>query len=213
MRAGVNFAGYTLYNFDSGALQCLNFFRIVGKQPNPRYSERLEYLSWECEVALVSLEPQPFIGFYSVEPRILQFISLQLGQQPDAAPFLLFVNQNSGSLVANHAERHLELLAAVATQGMKNVASQALGVHPHQRRRGAYISHHQCHCLLDAAISIRSGFGPEAVNAELAPARREVRRSNLLNLRRSHHPIIAGRLSRHAESEPGSASLRWRRAA
>ena len=186
-----DFTRHTLDDLDACALQRLNLVGIIGEQAHLGYTQRLEYLAGQGKVALVGLEAQPLVGFDGVESGILQLVGLQFGHQANAAALLLFVNQDAGAQVPNHGERHLQLLAAVAAQRMKNVAGEALRVNPNQRRSGVNISHHEGDGLLDAAVSIRAGFGAKAIDAELAPARREIRGSHLLNCVFGHTLIIA----------------------
>lgn len=63
-------------------------------------------------------------------------------------------------------------------------------MHAHQRRRRSDLSHDQRNCFFDAAVDILAILGAEAVDAELSPARRELRRGYLLNLT-GHTLIIA----------------------
>ena len=90
-----------------------------------------------------ALEAEALVGFDRVEAGVLQFVGLQLGHQADAASFLLLVDQDAGAFVADHRQRKFELLAAIAAQGMEDVAGQALGMDAHQRRRGLHVAHHQ----------------------------------------------------------------------
>jgi hypothetical protein len=61
---------------------------------------------------------------------------------------------------------------------MKNIASKALRVDAHQRRSGLNVSHDQGDGFFDAAVSIRAVFGAKTIDAEFAPAGREIRRRN-----------------------------------
>src|ERR1700683_913130 len=74
---------------------------------------------------------------------------------------------------------------------MKNVSSETLRVHAHQRRSGVNVPHDQGSGFLDAAVSIRTGFEAKAMDAELAPARGEIRGCELLNCVVAHILIIA----------------------
>lgn len=100
--AGSDFTGDALDHFHSRTLECFDFFGIVGEQADARDSESFEDLGWKREVAVVVLEPETFVGLDRVEPRILQFVGLQLGHQTDAASFLLLVDQNAGAFLGNH---------------------------------------------------------------------------------------------------------------
>src|SRR4051812_35648065 len=54
-----------------------------------------------------------------------------------------------------------------------------------------HVTHHQSNSLFNTWLAIADKLTTEAVNAELSPARREVRRGELLNRRRAHISIIA----------------------
>ncbi len=168
-------AGHTLDHLNAGALQGFDLLGIVGEQAHFVDSEPFEHLAGKRKVALVGLEAQPLIGFDGVETRVLQLVSLQFGHQPDAASFLLFVDKYARAQIANHGERHLELLAAVTAQRMKNIAGKTLRMDANQRRSGLNISHHQGDGFLDAPVSIGTEFGAKTMDAELTPASGKVR--------------------------------------
>jgi hypothetical protein len=63
-------------------------------------------------------------------------------------------------------------------------------VHADERRTGLHISHDKGDSLFDATVPIRS-LASKAVDAELAPAGREIRGSNLLYVIFGHTNIIA----------------------
>jgi hypothetical protein len=69
------------------------------------------------------------------------------------------------------------------------------------------VAHHKGDGLFNPAVSVRAELGAEAVNSEVAPASREVRGCDSLNLRGGHNSIIAGR-----EERPTSAALLYPRA-
>ena len=58
--------------------------RIVCHQPDGCVAEILEYLRGNSKPPLLRLETQPLIGIDRVEALVLQFIGLQLVDQPDA---------------------------------------------------------------------------------------------------------------------------------
>ena len=63
-------------------------------------------------------------------------------------------------------------------------------MHPYQRGRGRHIPHDQRDSFFHAAVAIFALLRAEAVDAELSPARRELRGGYLLNLT-GHTLIIA----------------------
>jgi len=188
--ARCDFAGHPFGHSDPGALQRSNFVGIVGQQARLLNTERLQDFGWQLEFAVVGLEPESLIGFDRVQSAVLERIGLKLRHQPDAAPFLLLVDQNPGALLRDHRQRHFQLLPAVAAQGSEHVSGQTLGVNPHQRRTRKIVAHHEGHGFFLLAGSVPAS-GCKTVNTELPPAGRKVGRSNLLHLRFTHTKIIS----------------------
>ena len=152
---------------------------------------------------MVSFESKTFVGFYGIQPLVLQFISLQLGHQADAPAFLLFVDQDARALLCNHGQRHFQLFAAVAAQRTEDISSEALRVDAEQRRRGMNVSHDEGYRIFIPPRHGSAEFSAKAVDAKFAPAGGEVGGGYLSNLVRRHINIIAGcsdhdsRLRRH----------------
>lgn len=73
---------------------------------------------------------------------------------------------------------------------MKDIPSQALGMHTYQRGRGRNISHDKRDSFFDSAVAVLAMLRAEAVDAELSPPRRELRGGYLLNWT-GHTLIIA----------------------
>ena len=81
---------------------------------------------------MVRFESKSFVGFYGIQPLVLQFVSLQLRHQADASAFLLFIDQDARALFCNHGQRHFQLFAAVAAQRAEDIAGEALRVDAEQ---------------------------------------------------------------------------------
>jgi len=81
--------------------------------------------------AEIGLETELLIGLDCIGALILQFVRAQFVEQTNAATLLVLVDQQAAALSRDRVERELELRAAVATQAVKHVAGQALGVNPH----------------------------------------------------------------------------------
>src|SRR6185437_3342513 len=106
-------------------------------------------------------------------------IGAQLVQQPDAAAFLVFVNQQPASFGRDGFESQLQLRPAVAAQAVKHVARKALRMNPHQRRTALLqVAHFERHYFL--------GFGTrgvsESVDPEVPETAGEIRLGNLSKL-------------------------------
>ena len=74
------------------------------------------------------------IGFDRIEPFVLQLVGFDLLDQADAAAFLRQVNQHAAAFAADHIERHVKLVAAIAAERFEQVAGEAGRMQPHQRR-------------------------------------------------------------------------------
>jgi hypothetical protein len=59
---------------------------------------------------------------------------LQLGHEAYAAPFLLFIDQESATFFRDYSQSTIQLLSAIATQRPQHVPGQALGVEANQWR-------------------------------------------------------------------------------
>ena len=191
VRTGNHLARYALDNFDASLFQSLDLLGIVREQAHSIYSECFEHLAGKRKIAVVGFKAQTFVGFDGIQARVLQLVSLQFGHQADAAAFLLFVDQYARAQVANHRERHLELLAAVAAQRMKNVARQTLRMDAHQRRSGMNVPHHQGDGFFNPPASVGTKFRSEAVDTKLPPPGGKIRRSDFFHCIDGHTLIIA----------------------
>ena len=139
---------------------------------------------------MVGLEAQLLVGFDRVEALVLQFVGLELGQEADAASFLLLVDQHASAGLGDHLQRHLELLLAIAAQRPEDVAGQALRVDAHQRRLRVQVPHYQRHRGFQAALRPARGLPFEAHDAEMSPAGREVRFRHLAEVVGAAHALI-----------------------
>jgi hypothetical protein len=87
--------GHSLHDRDSFRFQTFHLGRIVGQQPHLLRSKRPKHGCRGGIVALVIGEAQPAIGIDRVEPAILQCIGTDLVRQPDSAPLLAEIEQDS----------------------------------------------------------------------------------------------------------------------
>ena len=128
---------------------------------------------------MVGFKSQAFIGLDGIEPSVLQRVRLQLRHQADSAAFLLLIDQDACALLANHGERHLQLLAAVTAQRAENVARETLGVDAYQRGTCVDIPHDKGHGFFLAPRV--AGFTFKAEDLEISPARWEICGRELAN--------------------------------
>ena len=73
-----------------------------------------------------------FIGLDGVRTRVLQLVRLQFVQEPDAAPFLVEIDNHAAPFVRDEFHCGVQLPAAVAPCRMKDVAGEALRMHPRE---------------------------------------------------------------------------------
>ena len=183
MFRGRNLTGHALGHAYAGALEGSDFVGIIGEQAHALNIQRLQNFDWHEELALIGLEAEALIGLHRIESAVLQRVGLQLRHQSYAAALLLLVDQDAGSFLGDHGERHFQLLAAVAAQRAEDVAGQALRVNAHQWRSGMHFTHNQRHGFFGLAAVVRGrGAGGKSVNKKMTPARRKIRRSHLFYL-------------------------------
>src|SRR5215217_7934977 len=86
-------------NLDAGACETFQLGRIVGEEPHARTSQHLQHAGGSAIVALVVVESQRGIGIQRIEPAILKSVSAHLVSEPEAAAFLLQVQNDSAALL------------------------------------------------------------------------------------------------------------------
>src|ERR1051326_1383240 len=121
---------------DSGAGETIELRRIVGEQADTRAAEHLEHARGNAVVALVVVEAEGGVGVDRVEALILELISAHLVDEPDAAPFLLEIEDHAAAGLVEPRQRELELVAAVAAARAEHVAGEAGRMQPHRHRLG-----------------------------------------------------------------------------
>src|SRR5208283_1530556 len=87
--------------FNSRPHKRCDLVRIIGEQPNLPDAQKLQNLGGQLVIAVVRLEAEALIGLNGVQTLVLKLISPQLRHEADAAPFLLFVHEDTGSLLGN----------------------------------------------------------------------------------------------------------------
>ena len=101
---------------------------------------------WSASVA------ERVVGFDGVEALVLELVGAELGHEADAAAFLLLVEQDAGAFVGDAGEREVELVVAVAAQGVEDVAGEALRVDADDGRRGVDVAEDEGDGGLDALL-------------------------------------------------------------
>src|SRR5437660_1572547 len=77
---------------------------IVGEDPGPAHAEVEEDLHAHAALALVSLEPQAFVGFDRIQTLILQGVRPELVHEPDATPLLPQIKKDAAAFFGEPAE-------------------------------------------------------------------------------------------------------------
>ena len=117
-------------------------------------------------------------------PWSCKLVGLELGHEADAAALLIFVEEDAGAGFGDGGEGELELLAAVAAEGVEDVTGEALGVDADDGRYAAWMSP-MTSAMADsmrragAGMLFVAGFrggddALEAEDAEMSPAGGEV---------------------------------------
>ena len=144
--------GDALDDGDAGGFEGGDLLGVVGDEADAGDAELAEDGGGEFELAVVGAEAEAFVGFDGVETLVLQFVGAELGHEADAAALLLFVEQDAGALAGDEAEREVELVVAVAAQGVEDVSGEALGVDADQRRGfGVEVAHGERDGVFDRA--------------------------------------------------------------
>ena len=143
----------------------------------------LENGGGELEAAEVGRVAELVVGFDRVEALILELVGAEFGHEADAAAFLLLVEEDAGAFGGDGAEGEVELVVAVAAEGVEDVAGEALGVDADDGRgwpsvgRGRFeVAHGEGYGGFDGFAGGVAGLGDafEAEDAEVSPAGGEV---------------------------------------
>src|SRR3954471_7174636 len=110
------------------ALEAVDLLGVVGEDPDAGEAEIHQDLGADPVVAKVGRQAELEVRVHRVEALLLETVGAQLVEQSDSAALLRQIKQDPGSLPLDHRERGLELLAAVASKRVEDVAGEALGV-------------------------------------------------------------------------------------
>ena len=138
VEAVVDVGGYLyrhiFYNFQAVAFQTYALDGVVGNQTHFVYAQVVQDLCSYAIVAFVGFMAQMQVGVYGVHTLLLKLVGPDFVHQTDASALLQEVNKGASTLLFNHAERLMQLLAAVASERPEAVAGSAGGVHAHKHR-------------------------------------------------------------------------------
>jgi hypothetical protein len=201
-----NGRGDALGDGDAGGFEGRDFLGVVGDEADGFHAEMFEDFGGEFEASIVGGVAELVVGFDGVEALVLELVGAELGHEADAAALLLLVEQDAGAFGGDHGEGEVELVVAVAAQGMEDVAGEALGVDADERgrsiRSGGEVAHDEGYGGFDGLVRRGAGFGEafEAEDAECAPAGGEVGIGDLADCNEGHDCII---------DSPGEGRIQW----
>lgn len=175
---------------DAVLLEGGDLFGVVGHEADGGDVEEAEDFGGKLEVAAVGGVAEFEVGFDGIAAVVLELVGAELGHEADAAAFLLLVEEDAAAGFGDGGEGELELLAAIAAEGVEDVAGEALGVDADDGRvglpvgaGGVGVAHDESDGAFGA--SERGGDGGvagcgvgddafEAKDAEMAPAGGEI---------------------------------------
>src|ERR1700758_2010058 len=97
----------------------------------------------QAEIAAVCIKTEGVVRFNRIESFVLQRVSFQLCQEPDATALLILIDHQTRSLVCDGRHCEFQLPSAIAAQRSENFSSEALGMNAQQRRLISQIASHQ----------------------------------------------------------------------
>src|SRR3990170_4793648 len=158
--------GHPLHDLEAVTFEPRPLGGVVGEQAYLLEPQVEEDLHPDAVVAAVGGEAERLVGLDGVEPLcLLESVGANLVAETDAAALLAHVHQDAAALLRYLLHRQLDLVAAVAAKGVKDIAGHALGVHPHEDgfRRGD-VTHDEGGVLVGVDV------GAVGVEAELPEA-------------------------------------------
>src|SRR3982751_2921798 len=81
------------------AFEAHQLARVVRQQAHGLDPEILQDLDADAVVTLIGLEAETLVGFHRIEPLLLQFVGSYLVGEPDAAPFLVQIQEDAAALM------------------------------------------------------------------------------------------------------------------
>ena len=129
-----NFDRHALDDLQSCFLQSPQFSRIVRDYFDLAQAEIEKDFGALRVLARIYRQSEPLVGFDSVRTLVLQGVGANLIENPNAAPFLLLVDNRATSFCFDHLHCAMKLRPAIAFRGSKYVPGQALRMDAHQSR-------------------------------------------------------------------------------
>ena len=110
--------------FHPSQRKCVTLFRVVRQQSKFSDSDVFQDLHPNHVVSHIGLEAQAMIRLDRVEPLILKLVGLEFREQSNAPALLGEVHDRSTTFLVDHLHRHVELITAIAPQGIQQVTRE-----------------------------------------------------------------------------------------
>ena len=123
---GFDFDGHAFDYLKARFFEGLQFLGVVRQNPDLAKSEVEQDLGALLVFAGVDGETKLFVGFDGVGAFVLQGVGPYFIDDPDAAAFLLLIDDGSAPFGFDHFHRLVELRPAIAFDRTKNISGQAL---------------------------------------------------------------------------------------
>ena len=131
-RRGLHHQGNALHDLEPFGLQAPNLVGVVGHETNPGNPQPEKRQRAEAVGAQVRLETQPGVGLHRVGSLILVLICVKLVDEADSPAFLKLIEEDAATGLGDLLKSLFQLLPAIATERVEDVAGHALRVDPHQ---------------------------------------------------------------------------------
>src|SRR5439155_723808 len=99
--------------------------RVVAEQTHRADAQLAQDLDTHSVIALIRFEAEPLVGLDRVEALVLELVRANLVREPDAAAFLIQIQQDAAAFLGNPLHGRIELGAAVTADRVQSVAGQA----------------------------------------------------------------------------------------
>ena len=121
-----------LHHIKAVTFQADDLLGVVGHEahlPDPQVPEDL---GPDAVVPQIRLEAQGLVGLHGVGALVLEFVGPEFVDQADAPALLVHVENDAMAFAFHQLHGGLQLVAAVAPEGVKHIAGDTFGVDPHQ---------------------------------------------------------------------------------
>lgn len=118
---------------------------IVCQQADGAYGEVLKYLHRQRVIAQIDFMAEIKICVDGVQSSFLKLVGFQFFKQADPSPLLLLVDKNACAFLDHPVQSKMQLIVAIAAQGMKDISGYALRMNADDGRRAVDVAQKQDH--------------------------------------------------------------------